>query len=103
MTQLTSDIARVAYVRHMVTTDAKFAGRAVVALHVRTQARKDGETKWNTGFNQRDHDVLSAIAEECLSKKHLRQAQFDILKKKLPKYAGQLVGLMSIRKKMESQ
>ena len=55
------------------------------------QENKDTHCRNGVGFTPADASFLSSLAQQYQTKKYLSKKQMDLLKKKMPKYARQLV------------
>jgi len=84
-------------IREKVSTDAKWAERAVVALYHRQtadeQVIRETSIKNGVGFNGADANILTSFAEQIMRGRRLSPKQLAIAYKKLPKYAKQLLSI----------
>jgi len=55
------------------------------------QETKDTHCRNGVGFTPADASFLSSLAQQYQTKNYLSKKQMDLLKKKMPKYARQLV------------
>ena len=82
-------------IKSKVSTDARWATRAIVVLFERqTESEKMAEMTSErnyVGFNGCDAEILSSFAKQVLNGKTLSVKQLAIAFKKLPKYSGQLL------------
>lgn len=83
------------YIREMVTTNDSWARRAVLAIY---QYQTDAEqyagvtTDDNgVGFSGPDAEILTSFANQLKQGRTLSTKQMNLAKKKMGKYAGQLV------------
>lgn len=83
-----------AYIRKMVTTNARWAEHAIVALYRhQTMEEQDQETTIEhnaMGFSAFDAEILSSFAKRLLDGRSLTDRQLEVAFKKLGKYARQL-------------
>ena len=88
-------------IREKVSSDPRWAARAIVALYncqtAEEQAADATVVKNRMGFNGTDAFILSSFARQVQEGRTLSQKQLAIAYKKLPKYAKQLETLASAR------
>lgn len=88
-------------VKEKLSTNRLWIERAIVALYNRqTEDEKEGRFTAEdngVGFNAFDSPFLSNLAEWLIAGKnngHLTNNQLDVAKKKMPKYAKQILSLI---------
>lgn len=90
------------YIRKMVSEDNRWAARAILALYkFQTEDEQSaGETVHENemGFNGIDAPILSSFAQQLLNGHYLSPKQLTIAKKRLGKYAGQLLSIALAKK-----
>lgn len=81
--------------RDKITTDDKWATRALLALYARQTADEQQGAHTNThnamGFNKFDAEFMTSLVAFYKQTGFLTPGQLAALKKKLGKYAGQLL------------
>lgn len=84
-------------IRSKVSTDQRWAERAILALYRRQtqseQAARITNELNHIGFNGIDAEILSSFAEQLLRGRTLSHKQLAIAYRKLPKYAKQLLAI----------
>ena len=89
------------YIRDMITTDYAWTVRAVVALYEQqTEDEKFAHTTKQTngvGFSKYDVEFLSSIAVQVRGGATLTEKQLVVVRKKINKYAGQLLRLTQLK------
>jgi hypothetical protein len=95
----------ISFIKDKLKNDLSWIERALIVLWERQteeekQARFTSEPN-GVGFNALDSEILSSFAEQ-LSKNpdyHLSERQFEVARKRLPKYAGQIQSLINSKSK----
>lgn len=91
----TSKAALVEKMRAQITRDEKQAARALVRIYSYQvedeKKRRDVRYRNNVGFMPQDAKLLSGIACWVLAGHELTEKQFNAVKDRIAKYAGQLV------------
>lgn len=81
-------------IRERVTNDQRWTERAIMALYRRqTEDERLGQhtNELNgAGFNKADAEILSSFAKQLQWGGHLTPRQFDVARRRVAKYAGQL-------------
>lgn len=80
--------------KHKLSTDDRWAVRGLLSIYaLQTQSEQAvGVTRERNGmgFSAFDSEILSSFAAQYKQRGFLSAVQMTILKKKMPKYAGQL-------------
>jgi hypothetical protein len=98
---VTETLASVAkrFTSHQLATDAQWASRAITLLYgFQTSSEQEAQAtaeRNGAGFNGTDAFILSSFAEQIAKGRSLSPKQLAIAFKKLPKYAGQVVGAVA--------
>ena len=86
-------------IKELIKTNDKALIRAILVIYgYQTDSEKAwGETKFDNGmgFNGLDANILSSFAEQYEQRHFLSDKQLFIARKKMPKYAGQILKHMS--------
>lgn len=109
-TDLTTDKARIEYIREKLSTDDQWILRGLIAIYQRQTADEQEQqmTKhWNSvGFNGADAEILTSFAQRVIKRGwdafqaqkiaypisfYLTEKQEAILRRRITKYARQLV------------
>lgn len=81
-------------IKEKLLADNQWLIRGLLAIHSRQteDERQSGVTVHDNGigFNGVDAELLSSFAEQYNKYKRLTDRQLEIVRKKLPKYSGQL-------------
>ena len=81
-------------VKTMLLINNEWLIRGLMAIYARQtpdeQTAEDTKYHNECGFNSADSMILTSFAKQWKSRNWLSDAQMAILKKKMPKYAGQL-------------
>lgn len=97
--ELTTKKDRTAHIRSMLSTDAKWALRALVRIYANQTADEQStmDTKHDNGvgFTGADAHFLSSFAQQYELRGFLTPGQMEYLYKKMPKYARQLERISS--------
>lgn len=86
----------------LVQGDKQFLTRGLMAIYENQTA--DEKISMTTvhdngiGFSGFDAQILTSFAEQWRSKGYLSQKQFNILMKRMPKYAGQLERIAALKR-----
>lgn len=84
----------------LVTNDDQLAISVVLLYRRQTQDEQSaGTTRYRNGvgFNGTDAEILSSFAKFYLTRGYLTPKQLHIARKKMPKYAGQLMEIANNR------
>ena len=100
----TTKKAKIAFIKKMVATNKAWALRALIRIYeLQTSDEQDsGYTKYHNkvGFNGTDADILSDFARQVNEKRFVGSIkQMNIIHKKMPKYARQLMEIADSEKK----
>ena len=86
--------ARVAFIREKLSSDDRWILRGLLIIYSnQTSDEQDaGITKYNNniGFTGADAEFLTSLAQQYQHKSFLSEKQMPYLRKKMPKYSGQL-------------
>lgn len=86
--------ARVAFIREKLSTDDRWILRGLLVIYSNqtTDEQSAGMTKYNNniGFTGADAAFLTSLAQQYQRKSFLSEKQMPYLRKKMPKYSGQL-------------
>ena len=82
-------------IKEKLLTNNEWLIRGLLAIHSRQtdDERQAGQTVHDNGigFNGVDAEILSSFADQYKRYRRLTDRQMEIVRKKLPKYSGQLV------------
>lgn len=88
---------RTSFIRQKLATDLAWQLRGLVAIYkmqtLDEQAIMTTKHTNGVGFNFNDAEILSIFARRVQDNLPLSQKQLDIIKRRMPKYAGQLESL----------
>ena len=100
-TESLTSVAR-RFTAHQLGADAQWASKAITLLYgFQTQSEQESQAtaeRNGAGFNGTDAFILSSFAEQVAKGRTLSAKQLAIAFKKLPKYAGQVVGAIATDK-----
>lgn len=89
--------SQVAFIRQQITTNARWARRALIALfEQQTEEEKTSEETVvynNAGFTGCDAYILTSLAKSYLQYNNLTDKQMALLYKKIGKYANQIYNM----------
>ena len=95
------DKLKVVYIKERLSSDDRWLIRGLIAIYnyQTSDEKSSGETKElnGMGFNGADAFILSKFAQQYLEKKWLSEKQLEIARKKMSKYARQLVEIARIK------
>ncbi len=93
-TSCTTKKARVAFIREKLSTDDRWIlrGLLVIFSNQTIDEQATATTKYvnNIGFTGADAEFLTSLATQFQQRKSLSPKQMIYLRKKMPKYSGQL-------------
>ncbi|RLG78443.1 MAG: hypothetical protein DRO14_00470 [Thermoprotei archaeon] len=88
-------------IRRKVSSDPRWAIRALLAIYARQEADEQatGRTVYRNGvgFNARDAEILTSIAERVLAGQLVSQKQMNVVLRAMPKYSSQLAEIAEER------
>lgn len=100
-TESLTSVAR-RFTAHQLGADAQWASKAITLLYgFQTSSEQEAQAtaeRNGAGFNGTDAFILSSFAEQIAKGRTLSPKQLAIAFKKLPKYAGQVVGAIATDK-----
>lgn len=86
---------RIAHIKRMVGTNRAWALRALIRIYEYQTADEQAigytQNLNGVGFNGADSDILSSMAEQVNNGRQMTDRQMEIIFKKMPKYAKQLM------------
>lgn len=98
--------ARMAHIREMVGSHDGWALRALAVIYARQTAdeQASGDTRYHNtvGFTGADAEILSSFAQQVEAGRTLSEKQMTLLRKKMPKYARQLMAEADSKAKKEA-
>lgn len=96
--ELTTDVARIIFLKEKLASDWAWASRGLLAIYQKQtfdeqQAR---DVKWHNGvgFRPQDADFMTGMAKRVQNNQHLTDKQKYYIFKIMPKYARQLVKIV---------
>ena len=93
-------------IKKLIQTNDKAVYRALVLLYsFQTDEEKNTDkvkTVNGKGFNKLDAEILSSMARQVKSGRHLTDKQMYVARPKLMKYAGQILNYMKTREEQKT-
>ena len=90
----TTQKARVAYIREMLSTDSRWALKGLVRIYnnqtVDEKSSEDTKHDNGIGFTGADGHIMTSIAKQYIARGSLSPKQMGIVHKNMPKYSRQL-------------
>jgi hypothetical protein len=101
--ELKTKKARIQHIREMLESNPAWALRGLVRIYERQtedeQATQQTHENNGIGFSGIDSEILSSFAEQVKRGRRLSAKQIEILHKKMPKYARQLMNIADSEKR----